>query len=420
MPSDCDVAVVGAGVVGLACAHAISRRGIGVAVFEGATVGAGASHGNTGWVVPSLSMPLASPGMLATGLRAAVDPRGALVIRPALDTSWLRWLWQFRRSCGRERFRRGVLALVELNRRTLAEFDAYEAEGIEFESHAGGMLIVARHEHGLSWFSGLFDELVSAGFEGRLDALDGPAARELEPALSDAVACGFHTSVDRHVQPASLTAGLAAHVRGKGVAVNEGAAVTALARDGDRWRLTLAGQGDITAERVVVAAGAATTALLAPLGVRLPLVGAKGYSVDLLGEGEAPRIALYLSEPKLGVSPFSDGVRIAGVFELPAANTDVGARRIDQLLADTVGYLRSWRPAAAEVRPSGWAGLRPATPDGLPMLGPLDGLPGLLLATGHGMLGVTLAPASGEVIADMLESGGVAPELEPFRPQRRI
>jgi D-amino-acid dehydrogenase len=420
MSSDCDVAVIGAGVVGLACARAASRRGLGVAVFEGATVGAGASHGNTGWIVPSLSMPLASPGMLATGLRAAIDPRGALVIRPALDGSWLRWLWQFRRSCSRERFRRGVLALVELNRRTLALLDAYEAEGVEFESHTTGMLIVARDEHGLSWFSGLFDELVRAGFEGRLEQLDGPQARELEPALGDAVGCGFHTSVDRHVQPASLTAGLAASLRERGVALHEGATVTSLARERGRWRLTLDGRDATTAERVVLAAGAACAPLLEPLGVRLPLVGAKGYSVDLVGEGEAPRTALYLSEPKLGVSPFSDGVRIAGVFELPARNLDVSARRIEQLVGDTVSYLRSWRPAAAELTPAGWAGLRPATPDGLPLLGPLDDLPGLLLATGHGMLGVTLAPATGEAIADMLENGGVAPELEPFRPQRRI
>src|SRR6185437_3606954 len=110
--STSDVAVIGGGVVGLACAHALERRGIGVVLFEGAGVGGGASRGNTGWVVPSLSMPLAAPGMRATGLKAALDPHGALVIRPGLDASWLRWLWQFRRNCSAERFRRGVLALV--------------------------------------------------------------------------------------------------------------------------------------------------------------------------------------------------------------------------------------------------------------------------------------------------------------------
>src|ERR1700733_11850278 len=175
-----DVAVVGAGIVGLACAHEIAARGADVVVLEGATVGAGASRGNTGWVVPTLSMPLAAPGMLATGLRAALRPHGALVIRPTLETAWLRWLWQFRRHCRPEAFRRGLLALVELNRRTLAQFDAYAAEGIEFESHSTGMLVVARERKGLAWFTTLFDELQQAGYEGTLRPLDGAGARELE------------------------------------------------------------------------------------------------------------------------------------------------------------------------------------------------------------------------------------------------
>jgi D-amino-acid dehydrogenase len=427
MSSTSDVVIVGGGVVGLACAHALERRGIGVAVFEAAGVGGGASRGNTGWVVPSLSMPLAAPGMLATGLRSALDPHGALVIRPRLDASWLRWLWQFRRNCSAERFRRGVLALVELNRTTLAQFDAYAAEGVVFESHAEGMLIVARDRKGLSWFTSLHGELVRAGFEGAMTELGAAQARELEPALSDAVGAALHTSVDRHVRPESLTAGLAAAVRARGVEIREGAPVTALTRDGGEgadgggeWRLTLAGGEVRRVRRVVIAAGAATAALLAPLGVRLPLMGAKGYSVDLRGAGEAPRTALYLSEPKLGLSPFADGVRVAGVFELPARSTAVSPGRIGRLITDTVPYLRSWRPAPGEessVR--GWAGVRPATPDSLPLLGPLDGFPGLYVASGHGMLGVTLAPATGLAIADMIERGRVAPELEPFRPLRR-
>jgi D-amino-acid dehydrogenase len=418
--SPLDVAIVGGGIIGLACAHAIHARGMRAVVLEGASVGAGASRGNTGWVVPTLSMPLAAPGMLATGLRAALRPHGALVIRPTLDTAWLRWLWQFRRHCRPEAFRRGLLALVELNRRTLAQFDAYRAEGIEFESHATGMLVVARERKGLSWFTTLFDELLAAGYEGTMSALDGAQARELEPALGDAVGFAYHTTVDRYVQPQTLMAGLGARLREQGVAIREGAAVTRLAPVGSRWRLSLDGGEVIEARHVVIAAGAATTTLLAPLGVALPLIGAKGYSVDLQGDGEAPRIALYLSEPKLGVSPFDGRVRIAGVFELPARNTSVSPARIKNLIADTLPYLRSWRPSAQETGQGGWAGLRPATPDSLPLLGPLDGLPGLFVASGHGMLGVTLAPASGLAIAEMIETGRVPNELEPFNPLRRM
>ena len=413
-----DVAVVGAGIVGLACAHEIAARGTDVVVLDGTGVGAGASRGNTGWVVPSLSMPLASPGMLATGLRAALKPHGALVIRPSLETGWVRWLWQFRRNCRPEAFRRGVLALVELNRLTLSTLDRWEREGIRFESHATGMLVVARDRRGLAWFSSLHEELRRAGFEGMLTALDAAQAHELEPALSDEIGCALHSQIDRHVQPESLLGGLATHIRERGVRIREDAQVVALTRSGSGWTLALRDGDRVEAATVVVAAGAASAALLAPLGVRLALIGAKGYSVDVRGEGLAPRTALYLSEPKLGISPFEGGVRIAGVFELPGRDTSVSPERIARLLADARPYLRSWRPAAGAPIPAGWAGLRPATPDGLPLLGPLDGLPGLLVASGHGMLGVTLAPATGVAIAAMAHGEPVPAELEPFGPLR--
>jgi D-amino-acid dehydrogenase len=415
------VAVVGGGIVGLACAHALAERGMEVVLLEGASsVGGGASRGNTGWIVPSLSMPLAAPGALATGVRAALNPRGALVIRPALDSSWLRWLWQFRRSCSAENFRRGVSALLELNRLTFQQLDAYRADGIEFESHSTGVLVVALEEKGLAWFSMLFDELVRAGFDGVLRPLDGAQARELEPALSDAVACALHTSTDRHVQPQSLMAGLALRLERDGVLVSTQAAVVGLEPKGRGWQLRTQPAGTVEADRVVIAAGAATSALLAPLGVRLPLVGAKGYSVDLVGSGRTPRTALYLSEPKIGLSPFDDGLRIAGVFELPGRSVSVSTRRIEQIVADTVPFMSSWRPAPGELRGQGWAGLRPATPDGLPLLGALPGLPGVIVASGHGMLGVTLAPATAVVVADMLETGTTPSWVEAFRPTRRI
>jgi D-amino-acid dehydrogenase len=211
-------------------------------------------------------------------------------------------------------------------------------------------------------------------------------------------------------------------LRAQGAEITEGVNVTGLRPAGKGWRLQTDGDagGDLEAHRVVIAAGAATEPLLRSLGVRLPLVGAKGYSIDVHGAGEPPRSALYLSEAKIGLSPFMDGVRIAGVFELPARGDSVSPRRIRQLIQDTAGYMSGWQPPAAEAAGPGWAGLRPATPDGLPLLGPITSAPGVLVATGHGMLGVTLAPATGAVVADLITSQAEPAWLAPFRPDRRL
>jgi len=151
----------------------------------------------------------------------------------------------------------------------------------------------------------------------------------------------------------------------------------------------------------------------------VPLVGARGYSVTLPGRGAPPRHALYLAEAKLGLSPFRRGVRIAGVFELGARSTNVAPGAGERLIAAARPYLAGWRPDA-DGPVDAWAGLRPATPDGLPLIGPLPGLDGVYLATGHGMLGVTLAPATAALLAPLVLERRAANELAPFDPSRRI
>jgi D-amino-acid dehydrogenase len=313
-------------------------------------------------------------------------------------------------------YSRGVAALLELTSRTLDELDRMRESGVEFEEHRAGILVVARDHAGLHWFEKVFDELVPLGFPGGLEHLTGDEARELEPALGAAVGCATRTTIDRHVSPESLVAGLAAYVRAHGAVVREGVHVRALRRSGDAWALEGDG-GEVTrADVVVLASALGTVDLLRPLGLKVPLVGAKGYSVTLpLPEG-LPAMPLYLCEPKIGTSPYAGTLRIAGFFELGARDGAASARRSRQLVEETQPYLRASILAGGEV-PAGWAGFRPATPDSLPLLGPVPGVPGVIVATGHGMLGVTLAPATGVAVAALAR--GERPDwLAPLDPAR--
>ncbi len=418
--SDPRVAVVGAGVVGLACAWELRRRGADVVVLERAGVGGGVSRGNTGWVSPSLTYPLPAPGMVREGLRQLLTGREAFVLRPSLDPAFVRWLWSFRRNCTSARFDSGIRALLALNRRTLQLFDAYRDAGVLFEMHTAGLVIAARTPGGLDLYRRTFQRLRELGYEGgSIDELDAAALAALEPALDPAgVGAGLHARVDRFVRPEQLTAGLAERLRADGVEIHEGCELRTLARSDGGWALETT-SGPVAAQRLVVAAGLPTAPLLRRLGVRVPLMGARGYSVTVAGRGTPPRHALYLAEAKLGLSPFDDGVRVAGVFELGASNDDVSPAVGERLLAAARPYLAGWQPD-----PDGpveaWAGLRPATPDGLPLIGALPGLDDIYLATGHGMLGVTLAPATADLLAPLVLEGRAAPELTPFDPARRL
>ncbi len=413
------VAIIGGGVVGLACGWSLAKRGVEVVVIERDVIGEGASKGNTGWVSPTISFPLASPGTLAMGLKSAFDPNGALVIRPELDTRWLRWLWAFRGAASRERFLSGVEALHNLNRRTFEVLDAYEADGISFEMHAGGILTLGKTEKGIAWFAPVFEDLKKVGFEGQIETLTPEEARKIEPAIGEQVKFVVRTTIDRYVQPQSLMRGLADRIVELGHTVLEQTTVKGMRPTPSGWEIDT-NTGPITADRVIVATGALSPALLKPLGIEVPIVPAKGYSITLRGEGIRPSQALYMTESKIGVSGFDEGVRIAGVFELPGKDLTIDKRRLDVVVKDACSYLTDWHPSTSETSVEGWAGFRPATPDSLPLLGPVPGHDGLYLATGHGMLGVTLAPSTGALLADMILDGVAPAWVAPMRPDRRF
>jgi D-amino-acid dehydrogenase len=412
------VVVVGAGVVGLACAWELARGGADVTVVERDTIGAGVSFGNTGWICPSITYPLPAPGLVREGIKQLVTRGDAFVLRPRADPTFVRWLWSFRKAAAPARYAAGMRALLDLNRRTVELYDRLRAGGVEFEMHANGLVVAATTREGLDFYLSMTEFLHDNGFEGEVTELDADEAVAVEPALAGGkVTCALHAQIDRYVRPETLTAGLAAALRRDGAEIREGFAVESFERNGGSIRVR-GGREELEADRVVVAAGLGSVQLLRGFGVSMPLVGARGYSVTLGGDGTPPVHALYLAEAKLGLSPYDSGVRLAGVFELGADVAQAPRGALRKLLNGVDTYLPAWHPHAAR-ESDVWAGLRPATADGLPLIGAAPGMEGLFVAAGHTMLGVTLAPSTAAVLAPLVLRGESPPELAPFDPGRR-
>lgn len=410
------VAVVGGGVVGLCCAESLLRAGAEVAVLERGRLGAGASAGNAGWITPAFSAPLAAPGVVRTALGWMLRPDSPFRLRPRLDPALAGWLWRFWRSSSRERYRHGMRAMIALNRRTLRLFDALEAAAPKLQLDRRGIIFCFLTEHAREEWTAQFAELRALGYEGDVDVLDGARLRQLEPAVSPAVVGAIRAQAERYVRPERLTDALVERLRAAGADLREGTEVRDLRRVRAGWLLETRA-GDVRAERVVVAGGAWSGGLLARAGVRIPLEGAKGYSVTTPGSGDQPGHALYLTEAKIACTPFSDSVRLAGTLELAGLDVGIPPRRIAALGRAAAAYLTSWRPT----RPNAaWAGLRPLAPDGLPFIGAAPGREGLFAATGHGMMGLTLAPATAEALTPLVLEGRLVPELEPFRLDRAL
>jgi len=393
------VAVVGGGVVGLSCAFALRRGGADVAVYERGRVGEGCSRGNTGWICPALSAPLPAPGIMSGALRGMFHRDSPLLISPLLGPSFLRWSWDFWRACTPERYRAGLEATVALTKSAFADYDELRAAGVEFEMHSTGMLVAALTEPGLEEFEVMLTEAVEAGYEGPVRVVSGEEAREIDPALSDAVVGGVHSPSERYVRPESVSRGLADWLRGNDGTVEEDAEIESL--------------GELDADAVVVAAGAWSGRLLGDAS--FPMEAAKGYSITARSAGTIPRHALYLAEGKVGTSTYGDSLRIAGVFDLTGIDESLKRKRIDAIVRSSAAFLKDWEPEEVELE---WAGLRPYPSDGLPVIGRVPGQEGFFVATGHGRMGITLGPVTGKLVAQVILEGASPRELEPFRIER--
>ena len=409
------VAVVGGGVVGLATAFFLNERGADVTVLERDRCGEATSLGNAGWITPGVSsVPLAAPGVVPQALKWMVQPDSPFYIRPRPSPALALWLLRFWRSSNEARFKDGLSALVALNAPVLDLLDHYRDRGVEFEMHAQGLLFPCLSRAAAEKDSALYTKLSEAGYPGSHELLDGDEARALEPALGDAVAAAVFSKDERHVRPETLTKGLAAYLAKHDATVLEQTPVETLTRTNGSWQLRTSA-ATIDADAVVLAAGVWTQKLLRDVGYKLTILSGKGYSITFPDKTNLVRHPAYLSEAKVGVSPFEGGLRLAGTLELTGIDTALRRRRLDALLNAARRYLRDWRDEPERVD---WAGLRPVVSDGLPVIGPVPGLEGLFVATGHGMVGVTMSAPTGDALAELIVEKTKPARIAPFGLER--
>ena len=391
--------VIGAGAIGLSAAYYLRKSGVEVTVVDPALPGSKASNHNAGWVVPSMSAPVPAPGVLPQALRWMLRRDSPLYVSPTPSPQFARFMLTMLRNCTTARFEAGLKVLAELSAETLQLFDEMAADGVGFESHADPLTMLFRdgrkleaHAAELATMAGLIP-----GFSWR--ALDGSGlAREL-PHVADGLAGGLQTLGDRSVDPASFTAGLAAACAREDVEFRLGTPAS-LRQEADDTVSVLVGEEVLHADRIVVAAGVWTNRVLADVHEGVVLQAGKGYGFDLPVEAGGPAQPLYLAEAKVAVTPLDTKVRIAGTMGFGGIDEAIDTVRAGGLLSSLPAYFERW-PTLAEP-PEPWTGLRPMTPDGLPIIGPLPRQPHVLVATGHAMLGISLAPPTGRLIAEMV------------------
>lgn len=406
IPAQAEAVVIGGGAVGLACAYALARAGVGVLVLERDHVGAGASAGSACMVCPSHADRTASPASLRTGLRFLLDPKAPLKLRPR--PSELGWVARFTAaSLSEARAEEGTRLLRDLANRSTELHVAWGDElGTGLAMH--GTLNLWGGDGAAAGQAAVVDEARHAGLA--IEALDAAGIAALEPSVRGATH-GALAPGDGHVDSLRFTECLAAGARAHGAEVVEGVEVVRIDRSGPRVRLTTTA-GTVAAERVVVAAGIWTRRFADDVGVALPITPAKGYHAEFEGAvGDAQR-PIYFSDAHCVATPLDGRLRIAGTLEIGTDPFAVDLRRVEALREAGERYLGPLPD------PSGiWLGQRPLTSDSMPLVGPLPGDRRVIIASGHGTLGITLAPVTGELVAGHVTGELDAPDplLDPAR-----
>ncbi len=409
------VVVIGSGIAGLCCAYSLRKRDVEVAVVDRAHVGArtASSWGNGGWIAPAQAGPLPEPGLTIYGLRALVRADSALYFRPSYLPQLTPWLLRFWTYCNQRDYDRGAAALAALGKECFDLIDGMVADGVECELWKLGMVCATKEPEDARKVLRSLEGMRRFGYELPDDILDMDEIHALEPSLNDRVRAGFHLEGQWNVKADTLVVGLGKKLREMGVEFLEGTEAIEFDHTATSVRSVRTGAGDVAGDNYVLAAGSWTTPLASKLGLRLPMEPGKGYSF-LLAPKVMPKHGILFADIHAGVTPLGDRVRIGGTMEFSGYDLSIDRRRLTNLFELAKGYFDLEQPDFEEP----WAGLRPMTVDGLPILDWAGPFRNAFVATGYSMLGMTVSPSAGEAMAEMITTGHRPVLFDPFRVDR--
>lgn len=407
-----DVLIIGGGAIGVSCALELGLRGADVRLVEREpTVGMACSYGSGGLISPHHATPIANPVAIRQGVRWMLDRASpfTLKIRPRL----VPWLLRYARASTAARAERSTAIMKELTRKSLAIHIDYASGGIDTGLQQRGSLSVYESPQNF-----LADRRGPHGHAPSVltnRVFERSQLSTLEVRLNSAAAGAIFLVEDAHCDSHQFVTAVSRAAVDSGVTIDTGVEVRRLVRSGDRIVRVESSAGDIHPKEIVLAGGVWSNALARQAGLFAPVEGGKGYHLDLAPATGDPRLPIYLEEAKVVAVPLADRLRLVGMFELSGLDATVNPIKLTAMrtVANKMLTGISDRPVM-----QAWAGIRPCTPDGLPMIGRCATVPNLIMATGHALKGLALAPVTGRVVAEQIVSNQSSVENQALSPDR--
>ena len=410
------IGIIGGGIVGLCSAYYLHKAGHRVTLFDQAPIADGCSFGNAGMIVPSHIIPLAQPGMITKGMRWMLKSTSPFYVKPRLSPDLLRWGWLFYRHSTSEHVMRSIPVLRDLSLLSKTLYQDLAANGdLAFEWQERGLLMLYKTASAQHEMADEADVANRSGIEAQV--LSGQQVQDLEPNTRVDVLGGVLYPGDAHLNPTELIRSLVAYLRREGVTILENHSVMGFGKTGSRITSVQTSQGAYPLDAVVVAGGAWSPTIARQLGLKLSLQGGKGYSFMLRNITNNVRVPAIMLEARATATPMGTDLRFAGTLEVAGTDMTVNMNRVRGIVQSINQYYPDV-PVEIPVVDKVWRGLRPCSPDGLPYIGRTSRYDNVILATGHGMMGLSLGPATGKLVSELVDGPANSLDTAAFSPDR--
>ncbi|MEQ1587716.1 MAG: FAD-dependent oxidoreductase [Cyclobacteriaceae bacterium] len=410
------IGIIGGGIIGLSSAYYLTKAGHQVAILEQSDLKDGCSFGNAGMIVPSHIIPLAAPGMISKGIRWMFNSTSPFYVKPRLSADLIKWGYQFYKNATNEHVNKSIPALKELSLFSKAHYQELAKElPFDFGFHERGLLMLYQTketEHEEAETAAIAND---HGIETRI--LSPEEIQKLEPDVKVNVRGGVYFPGDAHITPQALVTQLIKFLKDKGVVFLTNTSVDDFVIDHGKIRSLTTTQGEHTFDEVVIAAGSWSGLVASKLKMSLPMQAGKGYSFTLQNVEKNIRIPSIFLEARVAVTPMGTTLRFGGTMEITGVDHSISMNRV-QGIVDSISHYYPDMKVSMPKKEEIWHGLRPCSPDGMPYIGRSKSFSNLIFATGHSMMGLSLGPGTGKLVAEIVAGHKTTVSLNAFAPDR--
>ncbi|MBT8305347.1 MAG: FAD-dependent oxidoreductase [Maribacter sp.] len=412
------IIIIGGGIVGLSAAYYLHKDGHQVTVIDKSDISKGASFVNAGYITPSHIIPLASPGMIAKGIKWMFNSSSPFYMKPRFDSDFLKWSWYFHRASTKEKVAKAIPVIKDINLISRELFEEIKVSGDlgDFHLERKGLLMLYKTASAGEEELKVAEKAKYLGLEVQL--LDKEKLDAIEPQVKIDALGAIHYECDGHTTPTEFMPKMISYLKSAGVVVKTNEEVMDIELTNNTIQQIITTKDTYKADEIVLAAGSWSGLLSKKMNIKLPIQAGKGYRINM----ERPTgiaIPAILMEAKVAVTPMKGFTRFAGTMEFSGINEIIRKERVGAIANAVTDFYPEIEINATE-KAEAKSGMRPVSPDGLPYIGRGNSIGNLTFATGHAMMGWSLGPATGKLVAEVIAEKKPSMDISPFAPMRRF